>query len=381
MKPEMRGILVLLSFICLFITDAYAQTAAVGREPISEGKRPDERPDLIAAELTHAPDVPAPGTLVHIKVGVRNRGREPVEEVKILLMANGQALPEKWVTVPAEGMATLSWSWTADRSGEYTLHAVADPDFQIFERDRSDNSISKELMVAETPPPSSFEILQVETLREPDRPQRVRIVLRNNGTIAAQAPVNVLIDRKLAASRLFPLLGPGEEGAIEIPVGRLDDVRDLRARVQVGQRSIERSLTAGVEALETVTKPDLRPVGLSIHAAQPEPGQPRLVTVSFRIENRGSSPVNVPFRTRIDPGVVEPDGTRPTYIVTGELDAGAGVAERVLEARVERDLHRAETNANVLACSKPLFGMVEHYMARGYGSFRSRAGVSNPIPK
>ena len=76
-------------------------------EPVPEGKRPDERPDLSAAELTYSPGNPVPETPVAIKRRVTNRASEPVEQVEALLMVNGQTLPAKQISVPAEGDFTL----------------------------------------------------------------------------------------------------------------------------------------------------------------------------------------------------------------------------------------------------------------------------------
>lgn len=292
--------------------------------PIQEEVPAHAMPDLVAMTLTPSEAYPAQGEEIEIEIQVQNRGAVAAQDVSVVLFDGSQLLASRQIALSASDAATIHVPWAADDVGVHPLTVVVDPDRTLLELDRGDNTLSTDVVVAPQPPPEAdFAVTDLEVAAEPDQPGMLVAVVRNNGWVAGQAPLQLQVDGQVAAEQLVGPVGPGESIAVELPWPTYLPIRQLTAEINPRYRTVEVNPEDNSRTLDLRPVADLRVEGLSVAAPQVESGQPRRVTLSFRVENAGRQAITTPFRTRIFPGGVDPDGfLRPLYVTTDRLAPG-----------------------------------------------------------
>lgn len=251
-------------------------------EPIAEERRADELSDLVAADLAVSQAFPLPGEYLTITARVDNRAGEPVRGVLLRLLADGLTVAEDRVDVAARASYELRASWQAPNvAGMVTLALAVDPEGALSEPDRSDDRRELEVSVAPRPPPGAeLAVAGVEQVAEPGRPGAIRVVVRNDGTAAATAPMVVRVDGRVVATRLTGPLAPGEEAVIEVPWPPSRPITELAAEVgprfRGGEREprdneLRRTLPRGADLPVEDPSIDAPPVGetRALHATPP----------------------------------------------------------------------------------------------------------------
>jgi hypothetical protein len=282
-------------------------------------------PDLVAQSLTLSPEHPAPGERAQLRLRMYNRGAATPTPVEIVFLVDGKPIDRRSVTIAEHATQTVVIPWTAEGTGAHTLSAVVDPQHALTERDRADSSADVEVVVAKAPPRAvDFAIESLEAVREPDRPRLVRVVVSNAGRGRGSAPLVIRRNGVAVTTVLAGPVGPGERVTIEVP---WSDPDAGRISADVNPRYARREPRRDNNRRERDDRPpvDLRAADLSFEAAHLEPGERRRVALSFRIINAGSQAVTRSFRTRVEPGLMDPDGERPFYVTTAGLPAGGVV--------------------------------------------------------
>ena len=325
------------------------------QQPIREGVRPDEMADLVVIALTTSPTYPLPGEAVSVEIKVRNQANHLERNVVVTLFVGDQQLASKSIDIEAGGTATIQMPWTASLSGTYTLTAVVDSEQKLTERERLDNVISVEVVVAAQPPvEADFTVLDLDVVSVPERPAVLRATVRNNGAVTAQAPIVLRAGSRVVAVRSVGPIEPGDSVIVEVLWGEQFPITRVSAEVNPRARTVEKVTEDNILERELRPSVDLRVEGLSIYAAQFESTRPRQITVNFRIANAGREAVTTPFRTSIFPGVVTQTGLDTFYVTTHVLPVGkiAYVSHTIVvpvsefDVRVEVDADHIITEAD-----------------------------------
>jgi hypothetical protein len=300
---------------------------------IGEGIRPDQMANLAAMSLTPSIPFPTPGEQVDIAIEVRNRTLRRARNVALVLLAGTQQIASTRIDVEANSTATIHLPWRADsRATERTLTAVVDPAKQLTEQVRLDNVVSADVVIAPPPPPEAdLAVRNVEFVAQPGRPGRLRAVINNNGSVAAQAPLVLRVDQRAVTVRLVGPVAARTAVTVEVPWSAESPPAVLSAEINPRFRAGEKNATDNLLSRDLRPSVDLRIEGLSVSTMQFDPRRPRQITMSFRIVNAGRAAIMTPFRTSIFPGAtkrssddVEP--RRDTYYVnTMKLEAGKTV--------------------------------------------------------
>jgi photosystem II stability/assembly factor-like uncharacterized protein len=298
---------------------------APSQAQIREGVRPDERADLAAASLAVVPEYPAPGERIQLRLNIQNRRPGPAPRVEVVFFADGRVLARRFVRVAALTTATVRVNWTPRSAGVHKLSAIVDPRHVLTERDRTDNVIVRDVTAAPRPPAAvDFAVLSIEAVTEPDRPGSLRVVVANEGKGRGAAPLVLRRDGVAVVSVPAGPIDPGQRVTIEVP---WSDTDTGRVSAEINPRFGRREPRADNNILVRETGPsiDLRVADLAFQTAHLETGQQRRVAVTFRIINAGRQAITQSFRTRIDPGIITPDGARPFYVTTPGMPAGGVV--------------------------------------------------------
>ena len=330
----------------------FARPAAAQPQRGGEGVRRDEMSDLVAVALTPSVAFPAPGETVDVTVRVRNRAPRAERGVVVALSAGRAHVAEKAVDFNPGETVDVRLSWRAGPEGELTLTARVDPGFRLVEHERGDNLITADLAVARQPSGEvDLALVGLEPVRAADQTTILRARVRNNGTVAARAPLVVRADGLIAHVRL-PLVAAGETVTVELPLGVAP--AQLSAEINPRFRSVERRPADNFIFRNLLAAVDLRVEGLSIYAERFDRSRPRQVTISFRVVNAGSAAVGRAFRTGISPGGVRP-GAAPPFaahgVTTGGLPPGgtAYVSHTVVSTAAEFEVRVQADADNVVA--------------------------------
>lgn len=286
-----------------------------------EEVRPDEMADLFARSLVVSPAYPTPAERTQLRLEIHNRAAEPASRVEVAFFANGQPLETRYVTIPGQAIETVTVPWKLKSAGSQTVSAIVDPRHLLTERDRLDNAVALDVVVTARPPRAAdFAVLSIDAETAADRPRVLRVVVSNEGKARGSAP---LLLRREGAPETVVLAGPiapGQRLTIETPWSHPDSPLSAEINPRFGRLEPR----ADNNRLERDTRPpvDLRVEDLALQTAHLEPGQRRRVGVTFRIVNAGQGAITQAFRTRIEPGVIDPDGARPFYVTTQALPAG-----------------------------------------------------------
>jgi photosystem II stability/assembly factor-like uncharacterized protein len=290
-----------------------------------EGVRPDERADLAVKSLAVVPEYPTPGERAQLRLDIHNRRAGPVPRVEVLFFADGQLIARRYVTVAAQAVETVTATWTPKTPGAHKLSAIVDPRHVLTERDRTDNIAVRDVAVAARPSTAAdFAVLSIDAVTETDRPASLRVVVSNEGNMRGTAPLVLRQDGLAIVSVLAGPIAPGQRVTVEVPWSDAE-AGQISAEINPRFRQRERRTDNNVLVRETRPPVDLRVADLALQTAHLEAGQQRRVAVTFRIINAGRQAITQSFRTRIDPGVMGPDGPRPFYVTTAGMPAGGVV--------------------------------------------------------
>jgi hypothetical protein len=339
----------ILAIVCV----ALCAVLAAQQKARPEETRPDEMADLVARSLTTSPEYPAPGEKTELRLEIHNRAAAAAH-VYIAFFENGKPLASRNVRIAAQMIEAVTAPWVPRAGGVRRLSAILDPRHTLTERDRADNAVSLDVVVARRPPAAAHLVISnVELVTGPDRPRALRVTVRNDGKVPASAP---LLLRHSGARVTTVLAGPVKAGktlVVEVPWG-VTGPGSITA--EINPRYARAKRRGDNNTFERDTRPpiDLRVGDLALHTAQLQKGETRNVTVTFRIVNAGRQPISRPFRSRIELRLVGPDGARPFHVATNRLGAGevAHVSHTVVgapsefEVRVVVDVDRVIAEAD-----------------------------------
>ncbi|MEP6878502.1 MAG: CARDB domain-containing protein [Nitrosospira sp.] len=280
--------------------------------------------DLTARSLVVSPEYPVPGERTQVRLEIHNRGAEPASRVEVAFFANGQPLDTRYVSVPAQSVETVTLTWTPASIGLQAVSAIVDPRQVFAERDRLDNAIAVEVVVADRPPAAAdFAVSALETVTAAERPGVLQVVVRNDGKVRGSAPLLVRRDGTPVFAVLVGPIEPGQAVTVEIPWSA-DESGRMSAEINPRfARSEPRADNNILDERDARLPIDLRVAELAFQTAHLEVGQRRRVAVTFQIINAGQRAITQSFRTRIEPGVMDPDGERPFYVTTTGMPAGS----------------------------------------------------------
>ncbi len=299
-----------------------ASVSAVQETGLREETRPDQMADLAARSLLVSPEYPTPAERTQIRLEIHNRAAEPAPHVEVAFFANGQPLGIRYVSVAAQSVEPVTVTWTPASTGVQAVSAIVDPRQVLTERDRLDNALTVEVVVADRPPAAAdFAVSALETVTTAERPGVLRVVVRNDGKVRGSAPLLVRRDGTPVSAVLVGPIEPGQAVTVEIPWSSAEPSR-TSAEINPRFARSEPHADNNMIARDARSPVDLRVADLAFQTAHLEPGQRRRVGVTFRIVNDGQRAINQSFRTRIEPGVVDPDGARPFYVTTPGLPVG-----------------------------------------------------------
>ncbi len=318
---------------------------------VEEGLRADERSDLSAVSLESSIPYPVPGEAVEIRIGVRNNAQAPAGKVEVRLLADGRTVGTGLLDLAAGETGTLRLPWTPAEEKTYALTATLDPALRRAERDRLDDTASAEVMVAARPAgEADLAVTGLELAARADGATLVRIPVRNQGTAAAGAPLEVRSGGRIVARVRVPPVAPGAATVVEVLLASGTSADQLSAELGPRFRTNQKHPEAALFQQDVRAARDLRVEGLSVSATPTERGRVRRVTIAFRVVNHGREAVTAPFRTRVFPGAVGAGGqTLEPYVLTSAgLAAGQSLyVSRTIalppeihqfDARVETDL-------------------------------------------
>jgi hypothetical protein len=294
--------------------------------PLREQRRHDEMEDLAAVSLTLSPPYPVPSEATRIQLQIRNRAAMPALDVEVAFYAGRRVLAARTVSVDAQRQKTVTIPWKPSAAGAQTISALIDPHGRLTERDRSDNTITREVVVAPRPPhDSDLAVESIEFISAVDKPGILRVTITNSGTSRARAPLIVEREGAQIAAVLAGPVEPGGRTAIELPLSAADSA-SVRAEINPRFGRIERKIRDNARELVRPPGVDLQIADLGLQTAHLQAGQRRRVVVTFRIVNAGRDAIESPFATTVEPGVTDPDGkTHPFVVKTAALPGGASV--------------------------------------------------------
>jgi photosystem II stability/assembly factor-like uncharacterized protein len=300
---------------------------------IREETRPDQMADLAAEALAVAPAYPAPAERTQIRLEIHNRTAAPAARVEIVFFASGELLGRRYITIGAQAIETITLAWTPKSTGSQTLSAIVDPRHVLTERDRMDNTIALDVVVAARPPAAAdFVVSTIDVVTGADRPRALRVVVGNEGKAPGTAPLVLRRDGVAVMSVLAGPIDPGQRVTVDVP---WSDAEAGRLGAEINPRFGRLESRTDNNTLERDTRPplDLRVAELAFQTAHLEADQQRRVVITFRIINAGQRAITQAFRTRIEPGVVDLDGERPFFVTSAGVPAGGVIhVSHVIEA-------------------------------------------------
>lgn len=326
-------------------------TVDLNELPVREGPRPDERPDLSVSAIRLIPAYPAPGEEVTVEVEVENSANGAVPNVELgLLLREGEILTQRF-DIAATSTKTLQFSWSPTQPGLYALNATIDPNQELLERNRTDNSLAEQFAVAvATDSDQALAISDVRFVSSEEAATFVEITIQNKGDAGAQVPLVLRNGNEVVATELVGPFAAQDALTVKLPWAAVDMVHfsaELDPRRHTGGAE---PLNVTVYGVDGAT--DLRVEGLSISAAQVVPNEPRQVTLNLRIVNAGNEAITTPFRTSIFPGelIRNPDRRNPElathYLTIDQMAPGEAiyVARTVV---LPEDIHTFDAQISV----------------------------------
>ena len=269
------------------------------------------------SDITVMPDPPEVGELVTVQVAVRNRSRVAAGPFSIHLFdgdpdAGGQAIgdPVDVAGLAAGASTAASFAWdTSGLEGPHTLFAIADLAGTLPEISKTDNVGTRSVDVLPLLPNLVVESLSLS----PERPVEGTVVtltarVANPGSAIASAPFTVkfhdavpelgLVLDEIVVSEDIPSGGSLDVDGSWDTTGALgshdlfvvvDAADDVRERIETDNR-----LSRQVEVLVApLVEPDFELTAADLTLVPPTlEGLPQDVTLSARIRNTGSTPVD-----------------------------------------------------------------------------------------
>jgi len=273
-------------------------------DPPREGLRPDERPDLAAGGIMLSPAYPMPGEPVEIRVDVRNVANAAVPNVEVLLLLDQEPIATQRIDVPAVSTAQMRTTWTPDSAGMVHLTAIIDPTGEILERNRADNTAARGAVVS-APVGEGVElaVTNLDRITPESGPSQVEVTIQNAGAAAGQAPL-VLWTQNFSDTQLLDPIPAQESVTLNIPWPDSSAATTISAEINPRDKMNESNAADNMLVSAPAAAVDLTVKDLSISAAQVIPGEPRWVTISFRVVNVGNEDITTAFTTRIFPGAI-----------------------------------------------------------------------------
>ena len=317
-------------------------------QAIPEEVRQDEMPNLVAIEMIPSTVYPLPGERVDFQLKILNRAVISVENVEIVLLADGKQVDSKVTNIDPENTKTVNMAWQATQ-GTSKLVAVVDPDHKLTEQDRQNNVISVDIAVASQPPhDADFAVIDLQT-----GVGALRATVNNHGTVAAQVPFVLRADGDIATVQLVEI-EPGKSMTIEVPWSTQPPVSQLSGEINPRYRTAEQNPDDNILSRDLRPPVDIRIEGLSVSAEKFDPSRPRQITISFRIVNGGQQDITESFRTSVFPGIITNENLDTFYINTPMLPAGQTIyVSRTIispigefDVRVEADVDNKITEAD-----------------------------------
>ena len=285
----------------------------------------NEMPALTAKSIAVTPAHPQPEESVEVVLTIQNSNAS-AEEVEVEFSANGEELASRTVAID-RGTVTVSVPWMPKSAGLTTLVAKVDPRQLLTESARDDNTRALDVVTSVAPAvEADFAVTAIDVLAPAESPGSVRVVVANEGTVSASAPLVIRRNGEAVTVVDTGVIEAGKSATIEVPWSDPDRgtmSAEVNPRWAEAEPSAKNNSLAASAATEGV---DLRIEQLAFHALQDEEDRTRRIGIHFRIVNDGAQDVTKPFRTRIDPGAVDKDGKLvPVYVSTGALPAGGTV--------------------------------------------------------
>lgn len=276
------------------------------RAEVKEGIRPDERADLVAEALRIEPTYPVPGETIEVDIDISNIGRDGATTADVEVFAGTTQIGADRVTIQKGETVTLKFSWLNPPEGVQGVVVLVDPQQELVERNRTDNTLTADLIIAPQPPAEAdLAVSALEVLNLPDRAFVPRVTIRNNGSGMAQVPLVFRAKGEVIATKLLEPLGPSESITLELPWPPDEPLADFSVEVNPRFADLESNEIDNIRGLDLRDPVDLAIQRLSVHAVTFEAGYPHQQTVSFRVTNVGTTPVTEPFVTRISLGLVD----------------------------------------------------------------------------
>jgi len=265
-----------------------------------EEVRPFQKADLAIISVSAEPEYPMPGEQATVQVDVLNRSERDYTGLKLALLVDGQITDVKRIDMDERSKARFHFNWRPNRTKVYNLRAVLDPDEDLAEVSRHDNSLAEEFIVSERPSRgANFAIINIRWIEQEDRPPIPQITVKNNGDRKAQVPL-ALRDKKGKVKKL--LIGPIEPGAqvtVDGPEMQGRPRGELSAEINPRFRSIESDPGDNVKIMQIQLPGDLAIEKLTFHERKEGSTFSDMLTVSFRIVNEEAEDIQSPFQTSI----------------------------------------------------------------------------------
>ena len=342
-------------------------TVDLVKEPVREGPRPDERPDLTVVNVSAEPQYPRTGENVEAEIVIRSHNSAAVPNVLVAVYADGEPLDQSRVDLLPGEETVLSFPWNAGEPGIHTLTAVVDPGHELTERDLSDNTYTADVAVSAGAQDAEMTVTglnldQSASQAEAEgQPSVLHVTVKNNGAAAVDAPVVVSFG-SISVTLPTGSLAPGATTTLDVPVAVPPEIGEFSALVNPRYRNRETNSGDNFKVIDLRPDVDLLIDDLTVEGSLVETEMPRQVTVSFRVVNAGSQAVANSFRVKIFPGDLKPGSDDVVfdladYIVTVDgLGAGASAyAARTVNlpagvdtftARIEADIDKSVAESN-----------------------------------
>lgn len=291
-----------------------------------ESSRPEQSVELAVLSLAPVEAHPVPGETIAVQVVIRTAQgvdpTDPVAQAEVALLSGDELVATQTVGIAADATQQLAFGWTPTSEQETELIAIIG-DGGVLERNTTDNTVHRKVIVANAPPPGTdFAVAAVEVISQPDRPYIPLVTVENNGTVTASAPLVVSVNGAPLPAVLTGPVGPGESRQIEFPWPSNVPIEFVQATVNPRFSLQEPVTTDNSSGLNLQDPVDLAVEKLSVSRLLPVDGQPGRATVSFRVRNIGMTTIPATTVTRMTISAV--DTTNYVY-ATPAVAAGATV--------------------------------------------------------
>ncbi len=262
-----------------------------------DGLRPDQMANLTLVRMQANATQLQPNQMASVEVTIRNNNTHDERGVPLVFFAGPERVQAMTLDLAAGETRSVPFNWRAS-IGVHTLTARLDPDGALPTIDRSDDSAFVSIAaVALSGIGADFAIgpIIVEQDRESGA-RTARVNVRNNGTAAGSAPVEILIDGKPESVEIVRL----EPGAsVTLTTTLPDQATSVRARVNQSGSARARSAADNDVIYDLRVQTDVRVDRLSMAQIGSNTRRTQHALVSFRVLNLGKQDIRDPFTVSI----------------------------------------------------------------------------------